>query len=109
RREPVGVVAAIVTWNFPFLLACWKLAPALAAGCTMVMKAAAETPLTALKIAELIEEAGFPPGVFNLITGGAAATGAALRPHPQGHQITFTGSASLGKIIGKAAMDNRAR
>src|SRR5699024_1334417 len=109
RREPVGVVAAIVTWNFPFLLACWKLAPALAAGCTMVMKPADETPLTALKIAELIEEAGFPPGVFNLITGGAAATGAALSSHPQGIKITFTGCTTVGKIIGKAAMDNMAR
>lgn len=109
RREPVGVVAAIVTWNFPFLLACWKLAPALATGCTMVMKPADETPVTALKIAELIEEAGFPPGVFNLITGGAAETGAALSSHPGVNKITFTGSTQVGAIIGKAAMNNMAR
>lgn len=109
RREAVGVVAAIVTWNFPFLLCCWKLGPALAAGCTVVLKPADETPLTAIKIAELMEEAGFPPGVLNLITGGAAETGAALSSHPGVNKITFTGSTNVGSIIGKAAMDNMAR
>lgn len=109
KREPVGVVAAIVTWNFPFLLACWKLAPALATGCTMVMKPADETPLSAVKMAELIEEAGFPKGVFNLITGGGAETGAALSSHPGINKVTFTGSTRVGTIIGKAALNNMAR
>src|SRR3989475_66453 len=75
RREPVGVVAAVVPWNFPLLMATWKLAPALAAGCTLVLKPAEQTPLTALMLAELIQEAGFPPGVFNVVTGDGPGTG----------------------------------
>lgn len=109
RREPVGVVGAVVTWNFPLLLACWKLAPALAAGCTIVMKPADETPMSVLKMAELIKEAGYPGGVFNVITGGAGETGAALSAHPGVNKVTFTGSTNVGKLIGKAAMDNMTR
>ena len=109
RREPIGVVGAIVTWNFPLLLACWKLAPALATGCTVVMKPADETPLSVLKLAELVQEAGYPKGVFNVITGGGAETGAAISAHPGINKITFPGSTNVGKIIGKAAMNNMTR
>ncbi len=109
RREAVGVVGAIVAWNFPLLLACWKLGPALATGCTMVLKPADETPLTALKLAELVLEAGYPPGVLNVVTGTGAIAGAALSHHPQVNKLTFTGSTVVGKQIGKAAMDNMTR
>ena len=106
RREPVGVVAAIIPWNFPLSIAAWKVAPALAAGCTVVLKPSEETPLTALMLAELATEAGMPPGVLNVITGDGAITGSALSSHPDVNKITFTGSINTGKIIGKAAMDN---
>ncbi|NNK90311.1 MAG: aldehyde dehydrogenase family protein [Saprospiraceae bacterium] len=106
RREPVGVVAAIVPWNFPVSIAIWKIAPALAAGCTVVLKPSEETPLSALMLAELGTEAGLPPGVFNVITGDGSTTGSALTSHPRVNKITFTGSTLTGKIIGKAAMDN---
>ncbi len=106
RREPVGVVAAIVPWNFPISIAAWKIAPALAAGCTVVLKPSEETPLSALLLAELAMEAGMPPGVFNVITGDGRTTGASLTTHPDVKKITFTGSTYTGKIIGKAAMDN---
>ncbi|MCF6753403.1 aldehyde dehydrogenase family protein [Pseudomonas stutzeri] len=109
RREAVGVVGAIVAWNFPLLLACWKLGPALATGCTMVLKPADETPLSALKLAELVLEAGYPAGVFNLITGTGLNAGAALTRHPGVDKLTFTGSTEVGKQIGKAAMDNMTR
>lgn len=109
RREPVGVVGAIVAWNFPLLLACWKLGPALATGCTVVLKPAEQTPLSALFLAELIEEAGFPAGVVNVVTGDGIAAGAPLTQHPGVNKITFTGSTEVGKIIGKAAMDHMAR
>jgi phenylacetaldehyde dehydrogenase len=109
RREAVGVVGAIVAWNFPLLLACWKLGPALATGCTMVLKPADETPLTALKLAELVLEAGYPAGVLNVITGTGLNAGAALTRHPGVDKLTFTGSTEVGKQIGKAAMDNMTR
>ncbi|HEY9511508.1 MAG TPA: aldehyde dehydrogenase family protein [Rhodanobacter sp.] len=105
RAEPVGVVAAIVPWNFPLLMAIWKLAPALAAGCTVVLKPAEETPLTAIRLAELALEAGFPPGVVNVITGRGEVTGEALISHPDIDKITFTGSTPVGRHIGQVAMD----
>lgn len=94
RLEPVGVVAAIVPWNFPLLMAVWKIAPALAAGCTVVLKPAEETPLTAIRLAELVLEAGFPAGVVNVITGRGDSTGAALTAHPLVNKISFTGSST---------------
>lgn len=109
RREAVGVVGAIVAWNFPLLLACWKLGPALATGCTVVLKPAEETPLTALKLAELALEAGYPPGVVNVVTGIGHEAGAALSHHPDVDKLTFTGSTEVGKLIGKAAMDSMTR
>lgn len=109
RREPVGVVAAIIPWNFPFLMACWKLAPALAAGCTVVLKPAEQTSLSALYLGELIKEANFPDGVVNIITGEGQSTGSALIKHPDINKITFTGSTQVGQLIGRTAMDNMAR
>ncbi|MFT0533713.1 aldehyde dehydrogenase family protein [Castellaniella hirudinis] len=109
RPEPVGVVAAIVPWNFPLLMAVWKIAPAIAAGCTLVLKPAEETPLTALRLAELALEAGFPPGVINVITGRGEVTGAALVAHPGVDKIAFTGSTEVGKLIGHAAVDDMKR
>ncbi|WP_174908909.1 aldehyde dehydrogenase family protein [Burkholderia diffusa] len=109
RREAVGVVGAIVAWNFPLLLACWKLGPALATGCTMVLKPADETPLTALRLAELVQEAGYPAGVFNVVTGTGIEAGAALAHHPDVDKLTFTGSTEVGKLIGKAAMESMTR
>lgn len=99
RRAPVGVVGAIVPWNFPLLMAVWKIAPALACGCTVVLKPAEETPLTAIRLGELALEAGFPPGVFNVVTGDGVA-GAALVAHPGVDKITFTGSTEVGRLIG---------
>jgi phenylacetaldehyde dehydrogenase len=109
RREPLGVVGAIVAWNFPLLLAIWKIAPALATGCTIVLKPAEDTPLTALKLAELALEAGYPPGVLNVVTGFGQDAGAALSGHPDIDKLTFTGSTPVGKMIGKAAMDSMTR
>lgn len=106
KREPIGVVAAIVPWNFPVSIAAWKVAPALAAGCTVVLKPSEETPLSALLLAELAMEAGMPPGVFNVITGDGQTTGASLTAHRDVKKITFTGSTFTGKIIGKTAMEN---
>jgi acyl-CoA reductase-like NAD-dependent aldehyde dehydrogenase len=97
-REPVGVVGAIVAWNFPLLLASWKLGPALACGNTVVLKPAEQTPLTALRFGELAMEAGLPPGVLNIVTGGPE-TGAALVKHPGVDKVAFTGSTSVGKEI----------
>ncbi len=106
RREPIGVVAAIVPWNFPISIAIWKIAPALAAGCTIVLKPSEETPLSALMLAELASESGLPPGVLNVITGDGVTTGAALTQHPVIGKITFTGSTQTGKLIGRTAMEN---
>jgi aldehyde dehydrogenase (NAD+) len=102
-RQPVGVVGAIVPWNFPFLLASWKIAPALAAGNTVVLKPASLTPLTALKFAELCQEAGLPEGVFNVVTGPGTAVGMALVRHPGVAKIAFTGSTEVGKQIMREA------
>jgi phenylacetaldehyde dehydrogenase len=102
-REPVGVVGQIIPWNFPFLMAAWKLGPALATGCTVVLKPAEETPLTALRLGELIQEAGFPDGVVNIVTGFGETAGAALAAHPGVDKVAFTGSTEVGKLILKAA------
>ena len=99
--EPLGVAGQIIPWNFPLLMAAWKIAPALATGNTVVLKPAETTPLTALKLAEIIEEADLPPGVVNIITG-AGATGAAIVNHPDVNKIAFTGSTDVGKIIQRA-------
>lgn len=109
RREPVGVVAGIVPWNFPLLIALWKIMPALACGCTIVIKPADETPLTALRVAELAIEAGVPPGVFNVLLGRGAEAGAALVAHPLVNKVSFTGSTAIGKQVGIAALSNMAR
>jgi aldehyde dehydrogenase (NAD+) len=101
KAEPLGVAGQIIPWNFPLLMAAWKIAPALATGNTVVLKPAETTPLTALKLAELIQEADLPPGVVNIITG-AGATGAALVQHPDINKIAFTGSTDVGKLIQKA-------
>jgi phenylacetaldehyde dehydrogenase len=108
-REPVGVVAQIVPWNFPLAMAAWKLGPALATGCTCILKPAEQTPLTALRLAELIAEAGFPPGVVNVLTGLGETTGAALVAHPGVDKVAFTGSTSVGKLINKSATDTLKR
>src|SRR3984957_959988 len=105
-REPVGVVAQIIPWNFPLLMAAWKIAPALAAGCTIVLKAAEQTPLTALRLAELIVEAGVPAGVVNILTGFGETAGAALAAHPDVDKVAFTGSTEVGKLIVHAAAAN---
>jgi len=105
-REPVGVVGAIIAWNFPFLLATWKCAPALAAGCTVVLKPAEETPLTALRLGELALEAGFPKGVLNVVTGMGPTAGAALTAHPGVDKVTFTGSTEVGRLVVQAAAGN---
>jgi aldehyde dehydrogenase (NAD+) len=102
RREPVGVCGQIIPWNFPLMMASWKVAPALAAGCTVVLKPAEQTPLTALRLGDLALEAGFPPGVLNVVTGDGK-TGAALVDHPGVHKISFTGSTAVGREIGAAA------
>ncbi len=107
-REPVGVVGAIVPWNFPLLIASWKLAPALAAGCTVVLKPAEQTPLTALRLAEILDGIGFPKGVVNVVTGDGR-TGAALVAHDQVDKITFTGSTAVGKQIMSEAATRLAR
>lgn len=103
RKEPVGVIAAIVPWNVPFLMAAWKLAPALAAGCTVVLKPAEDTSLTALMLADLIREAGFPNGVINIVTGRGNEAGEALVNHPGIDKISFTGSTRTGRHIGEIA------
>ena len=102
-RQPVGVVGAIVPWNFPFLLSSWKIAPALAAGNTMVLKPASQTPLTALKFAELCQEAGLPEGVFNVVTGPGGKVGMAMVRDPRVDKIAFTGSTEVGKQIMREA------
>jgi phenylacetaldehyde dehydrogenase len=108
-REPVGVVGQIIPWNFPLLMAAWKLAPALAVGCTVILKPAEQTPLTALRLADLILEAGFPPGVVNIVAGYGETAGAALSGHELVDKIAFTGSTEVGKIIARAATGNLKR
>ena len=108
RREPVGVVGQIAPWNYPLLMAIWKIGPALAAGCTIVLKPAPTTPITALMLAELASEAGIPDGVFNVITGGNE-TGQALVEHPDVRMVSLTGSTGTGKKIMKTAADTLKR
>jgi phenylacetaldehyde dehydrogenase len=105
-REPVGVVGQIIPWNFPLLMAAWKLAPALATGCTVVLKVAEETPLSAIRLGEILQEAGLPNGVVNIITGFGETAGAALAAHPLVDKIAFTGSTEVGKLIVNAAAGN---
>jgi phenylacetaldehyde dehydrogenase len=105
-REPVGVAGQIIPWNFPLLMAAWKLGPALAVGCTVVLKPAEQTPLTALRLGELMLEAGLPDGVVNIVPGYGETAGAALAAHPQVDKIAFTGSTEVGRLIVKAAAGN---
>jgi betaine-aldehyde dehydrogenase len=105
-REPIGVVGLIVPWNFPLMLASWKLGPALAAGNTAILKPASYTPLTAIRVAELALEAGFPPGVFNVVTGPGGTAGAAIAAHPGIGKVAFTGETATGQSIMRAAAGN---
>jgi len=105
-REPIGVVGQIIPWNFPLLMAAWKLGPALATGCTVVLKPAEQTPLTALRLAELIAEAGVPDGVVNVVPGYGETAGAALAAHDHVDKVAFTGSTEVGKLIVQAAAGN---
>ncbi len=105
-REPVGVVGQIIPWNFPLLMAAWKLGAALAVGCTVVLKPAEQTPLSALRLGELILEAGFPKGVVNIVPGYGETAGAALSAHEGVDKVAFTGSTEVGKMIVKAAAGN---
>ncbi len=107
-REPVGVAGQIIPWNYPLLMAAWKLAPALAAGCTCVLKPAEQTPLTVLELARALREIGFPRGVINIVTGHGE-TGAALVAHPEVDKIAFTGSVPVGKLIAKEAANTLKR
>ena len=108
-REPIGVVGAIVPWNFPLNIASWKFAPALAAGCTVILKPASETPLTALLFVELALEAGLPAGAFNVVSGGGSTAGAALVRHPDVDKISFTGSTEVGRQVMKMAAETNKR
>jgi aldehyde dehydrogenase (NAD+) len=109
REEPVGVVGAIVPWNSPLMLTAWKIAPALAAGCTIVLKPSDLTPVTALELARRFEEAGFPPGVFNVVTGSGATAGEALVANPDVDKLSFTGSTPVGIEVGRAGLQHLAR
>jgi betaine-aldehyde dehydrogenase len=104
-REPIGVAGQIIPWNYPLLMAAWKLAPALAAGCTCVLKPAEQTPLTALEFANYLGDAGLPPGVVNIVAGFGESAGAPLVKHADVNKIAFTGSAAVGKTIVKMAAD----
>jgi aldehyde dehydrogenase (NAD+) len=103
RHEPVGVIGQIIPWNFPLLMLCWKLGPALATGNTVIIKVAEQTPLSALRMAELIAEAGFPPGVVNILPGYGPTAGAALASHMEVDKVAFTGSTEVGHIIQELA------
>src|SRR5580658_1769785 len=105
KHEPVGVVGQIIPWNFPLLMQAWKLGPALSMGCTVVMKPAEQTPLSALRVGELIMEAGFPEGVVNILPGYGPTAGAALARHMDVDKVAFTGSTEVGKLIMKAAAE----
>ncbi len=109
RREPVGVCAQIVPWNFPLMMAVQKIAPALAAGCTLVLKPAEQTPLTALRLAHLVAEAGFPAGVVNIVTGMGETAGDRMVRHPDVDKIAFTGSTEIGKLISRNAAETLKR
>jgi phenylacetaldehyde dehydrogenase len=108
-RQPVGVVGQIIPWNFPLVMAALKLAPALACGCTSILKPAEQTPLSAIRLVELAEEAGIPKGVINLVTGYGETAGQAIVEHPLVRKIAFTGSTSVGKHVGKVAMESLKR
>jgi betaine-aldehyde dehydrogenase len=108
-REPIGVAAQIIPWNYPLLMAAWKLAPAIAAGCTCILKPAEQTPLTALEFAGYLADAGLPPGVVNIITGFGETAGAPLVKHTDVSKVAFTGSAAVGKAIVKMAADTLKR
>ncbi|CAN5536587.1 hypothetical protein BH10ACT3_BH10ACT3_16510 [soil metagenome] len=108
RREPVGVIASISPWNYPLMMAAWKIGPALAAGCTVVLKPSDLTPMSSLLLAELSADI-FPPGVFNVICGDGATTGVALTTHPLVEMISVTGSVGTGKAIARAASDSLKR
>jgi phenylacetaldehyde dehydrogenase len=108
-REPVGVCGLIVPWNFPLLMAVSKIAPALAAGCTVILKPAEQTPLSAIRLGELVQEVGFPEGVINIVTGMGETAGAALVDHPGVDKVSFTGSTEVGKLILKASTGNLKR
>ena len=108
-RQPVGVAAQIVPWNFPLLMATLKISPALAAGCTLILKPAEQTSVTALRLADFVAEAGFPPGVINVITGNGHTAGDRLVKHPDVDKVAFTGSTEVGKIINKNATDSLKR
>ncbi len=108
-REPVGVAGQIIPWNFPLLMAAWKLAPAIAAGCCCVLKPAEQTPLTAMEFANWFEEVGLPPGVVNVVNGIGEVTGAAIVAHPGVDKIAFTGSAAVGRIIVRGAAETLKR
>lgn len=109
KHEPVGVAGQIIPWNFPFMMAAWKIAPALATGCTVVLKPAEQTPLSAIYLAKLIKEAGFPDGVVNIVPGFGEVAGNALVEHPDVNKIAFTGSTVVGKSIMKKAADDMKR
>lgn len=109
RREAAGVIAGIVPWNFPMMIALWKVMPALACGNTIIIKPADETPLTALRLAELAIEAGIPAGVFNVLVGKGSEAGALLVSHPLVNKVSFTGSTAVGKQVGVAALQNMTR
>jgi acyl-CoA reductase-like NAD-dependent aldehyde dehydrogenase len=109
RREPVGVVGQIIPWNFPLLMAAWKLGAALACGNTVVLKPAEQTPLSALRLGELLDEAGIPPGVVNIVTGLGETAGAAIAAHPDVDKVAFTGSTEVGHEIMRAAAGNLKR
>lgn len=109
RHEPVGVVGQIIPWNYPINMVSWKVAPALAAGCTVVLKPAEQTPLSALYFAELVEKAGFPAGVVNIVPGFGAKAGHAIVDHPDVNKVSFTGSTPIGKQIMKQAADSMKR
>jgi phenylacetaldehyde dehydrogenase len=106
RREPIGVAGQIIPWNFPLLMLAWKIGPALAAGCTIVLKPAEQTPLSALLVAELAAEVGFPKGVLNIVPGYGETAGARVASHPDVDKVAFTGSTEVGKIIVRAATGN---
>src|SRR6201993_4509978 len=106
KHEPVGVAGQIIPWNFPLLMQAWKLGPALAAGCTVVLKPAEQTPLTALRVGELLMEAGFPPGVVNILPGYGPTAGAAIARHMDVDKVAFTGSTEVGHLIMRAAADS---
>jgi aldehyde dehydrogenase (NAD+) len=105
-REPIGVVGQIIPWNFPLLMAAWKLGPALAMGCTVILKPAEQTPLSALRLGELFLEAGLPPGVINILPGYGPTAGAAIAMHPNIDKVAFTGSTEVGKLVMKMAAES---